>query len=437
MIDKEIAKTIYIVALPTMIHMLLESSYHFVDTFWIGMLGSDALAGATAASFFIWMIFSATALVEVGVNSLVARCYGAKDYEKMKQVSVQGARLGIMISIFISILGIFFIEDALKLMGVENIVIYNSILFIFPLFVGLPLFTLNLTNFATFRGSGDTKTPLIILLIQVISNVILAPIFIFYLNFGMAGAITATFVCQIVSFFIGVYFLQKKELIVPAKKIIDFEIWKEISLVGSPIALNGVIFCVVYLFLTKVVSQFGTPAIAALGLGHRVESISYCICVGFCIAATTLVGQSVGARDYVKAKKFAWTINLYAGSIILFISIVVFLSKSFLIGLFTSDPKIFEYTSQYLLVLIFIEVFMAFEVVMEGVFSGYGNTLPASIIGFPLNIARVPLAYFLASIYGVMGIWYAIGLTTILKGSLLLIWFYFSTITKKTSKNLI
>ncbi|MFN8671646.1 MAG: MATE family efflux transporter [Candidatus Sericytochromatia bacterium] len=433
---KEISKTIYKVSLPTMIHMLLESSYHFFDTLWISKLGSLALAGATGASFFVWMIFSATTLVEVGVNSLVARYYGAKDFEKMKEIAFQGRNLGIIISFFISLLGIFFIESSLKKTGLEEIVVYNAMFFLFPVFMGLPFFTMNLTNFATFRGVGDTKTPLYILIGQILLNIILVPVFIFYFNLGISGATFATLTCQILSFFVGDFLLQKKELLKNTSKKIDWEVYKEISKIGSPIAVNGIIFCIVYVFLTAVISPFGSEAIAALGIGHRAESLTYCISVGFGIAATTLVGQSIGEKNYHKAKSTSWLINLYAGSIVFILSMMILIFRDSLAGIFTNDIKIIEYASQYLTIIAIAETFMAFEIVMEGVFSGYGNTLPATIIGMPLNIGRVPLAYFLSQIYGVNGIWIAIGFTTFAKGITLLIWFYFYQLKFKSLKTI-
>lgn len=426
MISKEIKQTIYKVATPTMIHMFLESSYHIIDSFWIGMLGSVALASATASSFFVWMIFSSTALVEVGVNSLVARNYGAKDYNAVKNVATQGRRLGILLSFFISLIGINFIEPALGVMGLEKDVINNAILFMFPIFMGLPFFAMNLTNFATFRGLGNTKTPLFILLGQLLLNIFLAPVFIFYFDLGTAGATLSTLVCQILSFFVGAYILQKKYQLLDSPKFIDKEAWFQIAKIGSPIAFNGVIFCIVYVFLTKVISPFGTQAIAALGIGHRVESIAYCISVGFSIASTTLVGQNIGAKNYSNARKTAWAITYYTASIILGVSILILLFKESIARFFTSDPAVIEFASQYLTIMGFTEVFLGIEIVMEGIFSGFGNTLPATIIGMPLNIIRIPLAYFLSKMYGIQGIWFAIGFTTALKGIALVLWFYFS-----------
>lgn len=426
MISKEIKQTIYKVAAPTMIHMFLESSYHIIDSFWIGILGSVALASATASSFYVWMIFSATALVEVGVNSLVARNYGAKDFDAVKNIASQGRRFGIFLSFIIGLIGINFIESALGVMGLEKDVINNALLFMFPIFMGLPFFTMNLTNFATFRGLGNTKTPLFILLGQLLLNIFLAPVLIFYANLGVSGATFSTLVCQILSFGVGAYLLQKNYQIVDSPKFIDKTVWFEIAKIGLPLAFNGVIFCIVYVFLTKVISPFGTQPIAALGIGHRVESFAYCISVGFSIASTTLVGQNIGAKNYSNARKTAWATTYYTAFIILGISALILLFKGLIARFFTSDPAVIAYADQYLTIMGFTEVFLGIEIVMEGIFSGFGNTLPATIIGLPLNIIRIPLAYFLSQMYGIQGIWFAIGSTTALKGISLLLWFYFS-----------
>lgn len=431
LLEGSISKAIFIVAGPTMIHMFLETSYHLIDAIWIGMLGSVALAATAASSFILWLVFSACALTEVGVNSLVAKYTGAKEPESVNKVARNGFLFGIFLAFFISLFFILFCEKIFYLMGLESDVISNAICFILPIFVGLPIFTSTTISSAVFRGIGDTKTPLKILSTSLILNAILAPLFIFGIFFpqmGIAGGALATILCQTFAALVSIYLLKKRN-IVNNSHFLEFKSFKDIFKIGSPIAVNGVIFCVVYLFLSRVISPFGTGAIAALGIGHRIESISYCISLGFSIAATTLVGQNIGAKNNKRAIDIIWKTLIYVGSVIASISVLILLFREQIAMLFSSDPDVIKNAVLYLIAIGTTEVFLGFEVVMEGVFSGLGNTLPPTIIGLPINILRVPIAYYSSKYFGISGIWWTIGLTTVLKGLILVIWF------KKLSKS--
>lgn len=436
-LEGSIPKTIYLVAAPTMIHMFLETSYHFIDAIWIGMLGSVALAAVASASFVLWLIFSACTLVEVGVNSLVAKYSGANDKEAVNKISRNGFLFGIFLSFFIALIGILTAENTFYLLGLENDVIYNALCFMLPVFVGLPVFVTTIITSAIFRGIGDTKTPLKVLSLTLILNGLIAPLFIFGIVFtqmGIAGGALATILCQSLASIVNVTILKKRKVI-NNESFFDLNSFKEIAKIGSPIAVNGVIFCIVYLFLTRVISQYGTEPVAALGIGHRVESLGYCISVGFSIAATTLVGQNIGAKNYKRAKEIAWKIASYIGVLMMFISINILLFKDKIARVFTQDPEVIANASGYLTAIGYTETFLGFEIVMEGVFSGLGNTLPPTIIGLPLNILRVPVAYFMAKYYGIDAIWWTIGITTMLKGIILLIWFRYISADKKLTES--
>ncbi len=430
LLEENVAKTVYIVAAPTMIHMFLETSYHIIDAIWIGMLGSVALAAVASASFLLWLIFSCCSMVEIGVNSLVARYFGAGEKELQNEVSIFGIRFGIIVATIISLIFLPLLEPILNSMGLEPDVIYNGECFLIPILVGLPIFAITITCYAIFRGVGDTKTPLKILFFTLMINGLLAPILIFTANLGVSGGAIATVIAQSIAIALNITILKKRNLIKKVDNVfLKPEIIKQIAKIGFPISVNSVIFCIVYLFLTKTISQFGTAPIAALGIGHRVESFAYCVSVGFSIAATTLVGQSLGAKNTVRIREIAWSISAYACGLMFFISIIILLFKEAIAGIFTSDPAVIAAASGYLRAIAYTEIFLAVEIVMEGVFSGMGNTMPPTVIGLPLNILRLPAAYYFSGIFGIDGIWWTIGVSTVLKGLILVIWFKFTTIS--------
>lgn len=428
-IKKEsIFKTVYNVAFPTMIQMFLGTSYHLINTMWVGILGSLSLAGVASSSFIVWMIFSIISTVEVGVNSLVARYYGAKDNESLNKVSIYGLRLGLIIAFLIGIIFLINLENIfLKVMKVEKDVLNMALIYIIPFICILPLYVVNITSHSIFRGIGDTKTPLKIASIYLTLNAILDPIFMFYFNYGVTGVAIANLFAQLFDTIACLYILRNKNIInskYQYKNFFNFKFFKDISFIGIPIALNGVIFCIVYLFLTRVISKFGHHTIAALGIGHNVEALAYSFSVGFSIAATTLVGQNIGANDLKKAYKISINILFYSCTFTLIYCMILFTFNKQIASIFTNEEEVLKNATSYLRVIAYTEIFLAMELVMEGVFSGKGNTLPSIIIGLPLNVLRIPIAYYLSNIYNSSyGVWLSIGLTTTLKGALLTIWF--------------
>lgn len=435
LLEDSIPKVIYVVAAPTMLHMLLETSYHLVNTVWIGKLGASALAAVGASSFLLWLVFSVCSLVEVGVNSLVARYTGSKETDKVNKVSRNGFLYGILLSFIIGLIGILSCETIFRFMELKESVVDDAMLFMIPAFWGLPLFATTTITSAIFRGIGDTKTPLKVLSFTLILNILIAPLFIFGIIFpemGIAGASYATLLCQGIATLINIYILKSRKII-NSDKFFSIEFFKKITKIGLPLSLNGVIFCVVYLFLAKIVSNYGTESVAALGIGQKVESALYCVSVGFSIAATTLVGQCIGANNFERAKNIVSKLIKYISVVVLAFSSLVLIFRKEIVSVFSKESLVIDYSSGYLTAIGFTEVFLGIEIVMEGVFSGLGNTLPPIIIGLPLNIIRIPVAYYAAKNYGVNGIWWTIGITTSLKGIILLLWFkYYST--KKDKK---
>ena len=195
--------------------------------------------------------------------------------------------------------------------------------------------------------------------------------------------------------------------------------------IGIPPSIAGIVFSIVYLFINRITAHFGTQSIAALGIGNRMESLSYMTCFGFSIAAATLVGQNLGAGKPERASQSAWrtvyiTSFITGGVSILFLSLPKAISSFFI-----TDSQVIPIAVDYLRILSISQVFMAWEIVLEGAFSGAGDTLPPMMVSLPGSILRIPLAYLLAMTLGlgINGVWWSITLTSIVKGILLAFWF--------------
>jgi len=420
-------------AWPTMFAMVLETLFSLIDAFWVGKLGADALAAVSGASFILWTIFSLAQISATGVTALVSRNIGRRDFERAKHSGVQGTILSVFLGLFFGFLGILtmgFLFDIMNLsLGVTKLAGDYLGIYLAGIFLAFVYICLE----SIFRASGDTRTPMIILGFGLLINAILDPILIFGYFFmpklGVKGASYATILSYFIALSVAYFILRKRQLLpgLSSRKWITFDPRCMITIVrvGAPIAITGVSFSMVYIFLTRIISVFGTASLAALGMGHRIEGIAYLASVGFSIAAATLVGQNLGAENPKRAARAAW-ISTFYGSVAMgiFSLFVVFFAPQ-IMSLFIKDQEVILMGSQYLYIIACCEVFLAFEVILEGAFSGAGDTVPPMVVSIPITAIRIPVAYFFA-IYldlGVLAIWWVISLSTLIKGIILAFWF--------------
>jgi putative MATE family efflux protein len=429
-----ITPTIFRLAWPVVISMFVETARGMANMFWVGKLGAVYLAAVVSATFLTWFIYVLSDVISVGTVALVARYMGAKDETKAAYVARQAYLFAIISSL---ILAIFMIpvggRYAFNLMGTEPEVTRLGVNFVRIVFAGTTFLFLIETFGACFRGSGDTKTPMKVLLVSLGLHIVLDPLLIFgigpFPRMGTNGAALATLLSQGTGAVIYLFMIIRGKLrfkfsLLP-KFNLDFSIVQKILKIGLPLSASGIVFIVVYIFLNKVTATFGTEAIAALGIGNRMESLSFLTCFGFSQAAAALVGQNLGAKKPERAEKCAWRTVHIVVLITGFISVLFFLFPRWISSFFISDLEVVKIAIDYLRILALSQVFMALEIVLEGSFSGAGNTIPPMSVSIPGSVLRVPLAYLIAIFWGVgvNGVWWAITLTTIAKGTTLAFWF--------------
>jgi len=428
-----ITKSIFYLAGPAVGTMFLETAFSLANIFWVGKLGAVSLAAVISSTILIWIIYSLTATISVGTVALIARSMGAKDLGQASAVSRQAYIFSILFGLTLSILGVLFSRLAFILMGTEPDVTQLGVRYLRIIFSGSVFFFLIDVFAATFRASGDTKTPMLVILGSVGLNIILDPFLIFgwgpFPRLETQGAAIASIISQGLGSLLFIILISRGKLgfkfsLLP-KLELDFSMIWRILRIGIPASIAWITFTIVYLFLNKIVALFGTEAIAALGIGNRMESVSFLTCFGFSIAASTLVGQNLGADKPERSARCAWQT---AGIVVLITAFVGTMFFSFprqIASFFISDPKVIQMGIGYLRILALSQIFMALEIVFEGAFGGAGNTIPPMLVSIPGSLARIPLAYLLAVHWGIgiNGVWWAITITSIAKGIVLTYWF--------------
>ncbi|MBN1350715.1 hypothetical protein JXJ21_14960 [candidate division KSB1 bacterium] len=187
----------------------------------------------------------------------------------------------------------------------------------------------------------------------------------------------------------------------------------------------GAIFSIIYIVLSKNIAYFGTVPMAAISACHRIEGIPYFISFGFSVAVATFVGQNLGNRNPDRAEKAVYVSLAYAVLFLAFVSIVFIAFGKQILSIFVSEQAVIEAGYAYLFAISVFEIFLAAEVIMEGAFTGAGDTHPPFFISIPLTFVRIPLAYFFSISlgYGQEAIWWVISISTLFKGSIMLLWF--------------
>ncbi|MFZ1684319.1 MAG: MATE family efflux transporter [Candidatus Zixiibacteriota bacterium] len=428
-----ITGAVFHLAIPVVLGMLMEIALSVTNFFWVGRLGPAAQDAITSSMVVHWTAFATLSIITIGLTALVSRHTGAREPDQAAYYVRQGIWMSLFHASFMVVLGISLTPTLLKFMqtGQETTAMALPYLYIF--FIAILPIAIAEALFAAFRAVGDTRTPMWIMGTTVVVNMILDPVLIFGLGpfpeWGVKGAavstlISVTLACILISskvmkgklgFSLTGWFKQRP----------DLSAMRKIAKIGAPITTQAITFIVVYWFLIRIVHQYGEAAGAAMGIGNRMESISYLTCSGFSMAAATLVGQNLGAKNPARAERCAWISVSMAILVTLVIGAIYVVVPGLISGIFTNDPQVHKIASDYLMILGLSQFTMAIEIVLEGSFSGAGDTMPPMLVSIPGAVMRVPLAYYLCFDlnWGINGVWWTLTITTTLKAAALALWF--------------
>ncbi len=400
--------------------MLIQGLFNVVDTFWVGRgLGPAALAGVSTAGFAVWLVLSISELPAVGLTALASRRWGEGRPEDSARAAFQALLLGTALAAAIGVIGLVALPSLFALMDTPPDVTLQGSAYLGTWLVGIPIVFGYFVMDAAFRSAGDTRTPFLLLAASLAGNALLDPLLILgpgpLPRLETRGAALATVLTRAAGCAVGYVILHRRGWIrraLPEPRVVGRMAW-----VGLPVAAGGAVFSLVYILLTRLTSEFGTPALAALGVGHKIESLSYMACVGFGLAAATVVGQNLGAGRVDRGVEAGREALRYALAVTTLMGLAFLLVPGQLIGAFTADPAVIEAGSSYLRIVAVAQLFMAVELVLQIAMEGAGHTVSPMIVTVTLTVARLPLAAALRGPLGLAGIWWAISLTGIARGA--------------------
>lgn len=420
-------------AWPATVSMLLHTLFSITNAIWVGHMGAVPVAAVISATFVVWILISLTAVLSTGVVAMISQAVGGREFERAESIAGETFRFTLLYGVAISLVGFLLRGPLFELMHLEPEVVRLGRQYMAVYFGAGAFLVFSEWAASLFRASGNTRLPLVVASIGVILNVILDPLLIFgigpFPEWGSTGAAVATAISYAITSLVFVWYLRGRRLPFGFRfSFLGHMDWPRIGrlvMIGLPISISGIVFSVVYLFINRITAEFGTAAVAALGIGNRIESVNYLISFGFSTAVATLVGQNLGAGNPERAAQLARKTVLLISLITGVTTVAFLLFPEQIMHIFVDDPAVLEAGKHYVQILAISQILMGWEIVVEGAFAGAGNTLPPMIVAIPGAVARIPIAWLLATAlgWGIDGVWWAITLTTIAKGTSLYFWF--------------
>lgn len=439
-----IFRSLWVMAVPLISASFIQMAYSMTDMLWLGHLGSDAVAAAGAAGFFTWMCNALSFMSKIGAEITVSQSMGAKDHQRAAIYADQAVKLSALMGLGYACLIFIFAPTLIGLFNFEPHIAERAVGYMRIIAPGL-FFQFNNNTFSgLYNGQGDSRTPFRTTAVGLVVNIALDPLLIYGLGpipqLGTAGAAIATTLAQVVVFcifsrrvFTDRFPLGRLNPFTALKK----KFARRIILLGLPVSLENMLFSIFSLTLATLAARWGAIGVATQSIGSQIEAISWMTAAGFSTALAAFTGQNYGARNYERIRKgYRLTMSI-AGSIGALAGVLFFLFNKEIFSLFVTEPAAIEAGGEYLKILAISQLFMVTESVTAGAFNGTGNTTPPALVSIIFTGARIPLAYFLTTFpaLGLTGIWWSVTLSSIIKGTVLPLWYLYFQRRKMPSVN--
>ena len=423
-----ILRTLAELALPIMASSFLSTAYNITDMAWIGMLGSKAVAGVGVGGMYVWLSQGFSSLARMGGQVNMAQSLGKGDAKSASLFAQVALQLTLVFSLLVAAISLIFTDPLLRFFTLTDAKTYDSARVYMQITCGMIVFSF-FTQVLTglFTAQGDSKTPLKANFFGLVLNMILDPLLILgvgpFPRLEVIGAAVATVTAQIVvllTLVIEIVCDHGESNILRRVRLIaspELSHLKKVFQIGIPTALQGSIYCVISMVLTRMVSGFGAGAIAVQRVGGQIEALSWNMADGFGSALNAFMGQNYGAKKTDRIKEG------YRISLRLMVAWTTVITIAFLFfpgpisSLFFHEDEVILLSIDYLQIIGFSEILLSVEMLTIGALSGLGRTKLCSIISIIMTVMRIPLAMLLcATALGLNGIWWAITLSSVSKG---------------------
>ncbi len=428
-----IRKAIFMLSIPMILEMLMESIFAMVDIAYVSQVSVNAVATIGLTESVITLVYAIAIGLSMAATAIVARRIGAKDVKGAKEAAVQAILLGVVVAIGVGVIGFSYAKEILGLMGAEPDLIAEGYQYTQLLIGGnITILLLFLIN-AIFRGAGDASIAMWTLVLSNGLNIILDPIFIFgwgpIPEYGVTGAAIATNIGRgtAVLFQLAILFFGWSRIKIGFNDLVlrTKILWNLVKVSSGGIA-QFLIGTSSWVFLMRIMSEFGSEVLAGYTIAIRVILFTLMPSWGMSNAAATLVGQNLGANQADRAEVSVWKTGRYNAYFMLAVSLIYLLFATSIIGWFSDTPTVVANGSLCLRIIAVGYIFYAYGMVVTQAFNGAGDTKTPTKINFiAFWLFQLPFAYIAAITLemGALGVFIAITAAEVLLAVIAVVWF--------------
>jgi putative MATE family efflux protein len=409
-------RQLFQLAWPSLIENLLQTLLGFADMIFVGQLGAAAIAGVGLGVQWMFTLQVAFMGLAVGSTALVARAVGAGDKEEAERIAKQSLILGVLVSLGIAVIGLLFSDAIIRVMGAAEDVTaigagFLRIVTVFSVVMGIMFI-----GGGTLRGSGDTRTPMMITAFINVINVVLSFLLVLgnfgFPRLGTIGTATATTIARGIGAALILYVLFKRGSILklPARGGwgLHRDTVKRILNIGLPAAAEQIVFSLGFLLFSAIVLLLGTKDLAAQQIAFNISGFSILPAFAFGVAAITLVGQNLGAKNPARAEESAIQ-ALKSGTVwMVLMGVGYILWREFLVGLYTTDPEVRRLGEMLLVFIALAQPMQSVSIVLASALRGAGDTRATLVITFiGIWVVRVAFGFLMGIVLGLglFGVW--------------------------------
>lgn len=415
-------------ALPIMGTSFIQMAYSITDMAWVGRLGSKEVAAIGAVGILVWMTNSISFLNKVGAEVTVAQSIGARDEEEARAYASHNLTIALLISLGWGLLLFAFARPIIGFYRLEEGIAQEAVNYLRIVATAFPFIFLSSAFTGIHNASGLSKTPFFISGAGLLLNMALDPLLILGLGWGTAGAAWATWLSQAVVCLLFVYQLKRKHPLFGGFRFFvrpQGRFSRRIFRIGLPVALLNSFFAIINIFMGRTATTYGGHiGLMTLTAGGQVEAIAWNTSQSFSTALSAFTAQNYAARQMERIRT-AYHTTLKTTCVIGALCTLLFLGYgSEIFSLIVPEQAAYEAGGLFLRIDGYSMVFMMLEITTQGMFYGTGRTVPPAVISIACNSLRIPLAIGLAAAgLGIAGVWWAISISSMLKGLSAFIWF--------------
>ena len=437
-----IGKALLILSIPMVLEMIMESIFAVVDIFFVSKLGADAVATVGITESSMTIVYAIGMGLSTATTAMIARRIGEKKAGKAGVIAFQAILSGFIVSILIAIPGIIYAKDFLLLMGASEEMAETGYLFPAIMFGGNAVIMLLFIINAVFRSSGDAAVSMRVLIVANLINIILDPLLIFgigpFPELGLKGAAVATTIGRAIAVCYQFYLLfngHKRIRLELDHLKIKLKVMFQLFKLGAGGILQYIIATSSWIALYRIIAILGSEVMAGYTISIRIVVFVLLPSWGLSNAASTLVGQNLGAQQPERAERTVW-ITAYANMILLgLVGIVLIFFPEAFIRLFINDPNVISNGAVSLRIISIGFVSYAMGMVMTQAFNGSGDTVtPTRINFFCFWLFEIPLAYLLAIVFDLKIYGISIAIVAAETALTLTAWYFFRKGKWKTVK---